>query len=522
MPAASRPFVERYLAGELAPFFEVHPGDTRSALARRPERPRAALAAALRREAERLAAPEAVFAALERLAHPESRVVVAGQQPGLLLGPAYTLSKAISALTLARELDSEDAPVVPIFWVAAQDHDTEEIDHAHLLDGQESLHRLELELPVGVPAGSMPLRSEWTRKICEGLQRAGGRREYLQEVLELVTTSAAVAESYADLSSALLYRLLGPDGLIVLDPTRPGLAPFFCAVLERELDYPLASVTAINEAATDLRELGLEPQLGRGREATNLFIEEDDEGLTRRQLLRYDGRSFHTSRRSYSGSELKTLLCEEPGRITPAAGLRPVTQDAVLPSAAFVVGPGELRYLAQLRGVYQHHDVAMPLIWPRASAVVLEPPTRRILQRYDLDYPTYAAAPDEALERALLRRHGHAESFEGALARLEAETEQLRRHVEAIDPTLKGSVERSRARVEQVIVLLREKAAAALSRQDHTTRRQFERLEAQLFPAGIPQERCLSPFSFFLKFGIEPMMSLYRTLPASGEHLLEP
>lgn len=522
MPAASRPFVERYLAGELAPFFELRPGDTDTALARRLERPRGALADALRREAERLGAPEPVLGALERLAHPESRVVVTGQQPGLLLGPAYTLSKALSAVALARDLDSEEAPVIPIFWVAAQDHDTEEIDHAHLLDGQESLHRLELELPVDVPSGSLPLRSEWTRMICEGLQRAAGRKEYLQEALELVTTSAATADSYADLCSALLYRLLGRDGLIILDPTRPGLAPLFGEILERELEDPLVSVAAINDAAGELRKLGLEPQLGRGREATNLFIEEVDEGLPRRQLLRYDGRGFHTSRRSYSVVELKTLLCEEPGRLSPAAGLRPVTQDAVLPTVAFVAGPGELRYLAQLRGVYAHHDVPMPLIWPRASAVVLEPPTKRILQRYGLDYPAYAAAREEALERALLERNGHAESFEAALVRLDAEAEELRRHVESIDPTLQGTVERSRVRVEQAIELLREKAVAALARQDDTTRRQFERLEAQLFPGGVPQERSLSPFSFFLKFGVGPMMSLYRSIGASGEHLLEP
>ena len=491
-------------------------------MARRAERPRQALAETLGLEAERLAAPPQVARALERLAQPNSRVVVTGQQPGLLLGPAFTLSKALSAIALAAELDREEEPVVPVFWVASQDHDTEEVDHTFLLDENEELLRLDLELPAQVPFGRIPFDAAWTPRICEFLQRASVRPEHLEGVLELVTRAAAVADTYADFCSALLYALLGQRGIVVLDPSRPGIAPFFCELLERELADPLASSARINEAAEELKRLGIEPQLGRASDATNLFVEEETGGLPRRELLRFDGKLFHTSANSYSRTQLSAMLCDEPGRLTPAAGLRPVTQDALLPTAAFVVGPGELRYLAQLRGVYEHHEVEMPLVWPRASVVVLEPPVRRILDRYGLTFGEYAAAPHEVLERVLLERHGHARSFAAALERLEVETGELRRHVAAIDPTLEGTVERSRARFEQTIELLREKSARALLRQDETTRRQFARLSAQLFPAGNPQERCLTPFSFFLKFGLGPMMSLYETVGAGGEHLLEP
>ncbi|HEX7003419.1 MAG TPA: bacillithiol biosynthesis cysteine-adding enzyme BshC [Trueperaceae bacterium] len=522
MPAHSRPLSERYLAGELAPFFQLPPGDLDAAVSRRLDRPRQEVAAALRAEAERLRAPRQVEEALDRLAHPRSRVVVTGQQPGLLVGPAYTLSKALSAIALARELDSDEAPVVPVFWNASQDHDTGEVDHAYLLDGQEQLQRLALDLPAAVPFGRIPFEAEWTLRICRGLKAVAGRPEHLEEALKLVTGAATSAQSYADFCSALLYALLGEQGLVILDPTRPGVAPFFCGVLERELQSPLASTVAINEAGERLRGVGLEPQLGRGREATNLFIEEETDGLPRRELLRFDGKEFRTSHRSYERNELAAIIREQPGRVTPAAGLRPVTQDAVLPTAAFVVGPGELAYLAQLRGVYELHDVEMPLVWPRASVVVLEPPVKRILGRYGLAYDEYATAPEEVLRRVLLELTGHAESFEAALERLAAEIESLNRHVAAIDPTLEGTVERSRMRLERTIELLREKTAGALMRRDGTTRRQFSRLEAHLFPAGRPQERVLSPFSFFLKFGSGPMMELYRTVGASGEHELAP
>ncbi|MEX2536770.1 MAG: bacillithiol biosynthesis cysteine-adding enzyme BshC [Trueperaceae bacterium] len=522
MASAPPPFVTHYLKGELAAFFSLPVGDTVAAMARPLDRPRAALADALRQDAKRLSAPVAVHDSLDRLAHPESRVVVTGQQPGLLLGPAYTLSKAMSAIRLARRLDSEERPAVPVFWVAGQDHDTEEIDHALLLDGEEQLQRIALELPSGAPSGRLPYRLEWGRSIIRGLARVSGRPEHLAEATALVEEASAAAESYADLFSALLYRLLGDEGLILLDPTRSTLAPFFGDVLKRELSDPLASVGAIVAAGEELQRRGFDPQLGRGREATNLFLEEDEEGVPRRQLLRYDGSRFHTANRSYARADLESVLCEEPARLTPAAGLRPTTQDAVLPTAAFVVGPGELRYMAQLRGVYEQHEVPMPLVWPRATSVVLEPPTRRILERYGLDYESYSAQRGEILDRVLLTRHGHGEAFEEALARLESEGEELHHRVAGIDPTLQGTVERGKERFTRTISLLRGKAAEALARQDVVTTRQFARLEAQLFPAGVPQERCLTPFSFFLKFGCGPMMTFYREMGVSGEYLLKP
>lgn len=522
MPVATPSFVQRYLDGELADFFELDPGAIGATLAKRPIRPRAELSQALRSEAKRLEAPAEVFVALDRLAQPDSRVVVTGQQPGLLLGPAYTLSKAMSAIRLAGVLDSEDTPVVAVFWLAAQDHDTAEVDHARLLDFDERLQRLSLPLPAGVAAGRIPWRDEWRELLCAGLQRVGGRLEHVEEAQRLVESACREASTFADACAGLLYRLLGRDGLIILDPTRPALAPFFSEVLERELNRPGESVKAIEDAGDRLRELGLQPQLGRGREATNLFLDEDEGQLPQRRLLRFDGRSFSTGDREYGPSELLKLLSEEPWRITPAAGLRPITQDAVLPTAAFVVGPGELGYLAQLRGVYQLHQVQMPLAWPRATSVVLEPPARRILERYGLDYQTFERERDAVMERVLLERHRHAGVFERVLAGLENDGDQLLEHVAAIDPTLAGTVERGRDNLERTLELLRSKTAAALARNDDTTRRQFGRLEAQLFPGGAPQERVLSPFSFFLKFGCEPMMELYRTMTASGEHLLRP
>lgn len=507
------PFETSYLSHALTELFAVTPGDTRAALKQFRPLDRDALSAALRRQAEKLGAPEAVFESLDKLRHPASRVVVTGQQTGLLLGPLYTLSKAVSAISLAKRLSTDAQPVVPVFWLASQDADSAEIDHAYLLDLNEQLHRLSLPLPEGVPAGRIGLTAAWVEEIIRKM-RGNGPEAHRDEVTSLLRRTAARAETLADWFGATLFELLGAEGLIVLNPLEPDLARLFAPILRAELDEPLRSGAAVNAAADTLKQQGYTPQLGRAAGATNLFLEEDGQ----RRLLRFDGQMFSTDAGSYSRDDLLTRLEADPTCLTPAAGLRPITQDAALPTAATVVGPGELRYFAQLRGVYEQHGVAMPLIWPRTTVTVLEPPVARILEKFGVSAADVQADFSGVRARVLLELHGHKLAFDNRLRALKNLSTSLREHVSAIDPTLKNPVTRAEADLHEIFGKLEAKSAAALADRDDVYTRQFGRLQAHLLPNGTPQERLVSPFSFFLKLGVRNVMDAFLQLPAEGEH----
>ena len=283
------------MRGELSPFFSLEPAQVDDALSIPRPAHRDELTQALRRYAQKLGAPEATFTSLDTLEHAESRAVVTGQQVGLLLGPLYTLSKAVTAVNLAKKLSTEDKPVVPIFWLASQDGDSEEIDHAYLLGLDEELHRFQLPLPADVPAGRIGLEPAWVETITTSLRGVSAHKTdtheaykeaYREEVIGLVTRTAERADTVADWFAAMLYALLGDQGLVIINPLEPDVAPLFRPVLEAELREPRASSLAINDAGERLRELGFAPQLGRGEEATNLFLEENGKRL----LLRFDGR----------------------------------------------------------------------------------------------------------------------------------------------------------------------------------------------------------------------------------------
>ncbi|WP_027482182.1 bacillithiol biosynthesis cysteine-adding enzyme BshC, partial [Deinococcus pimensis] len=360
---------DAYRAGTLRDFFRFTPDDLDAARAESPrDVDRAALASALRAYHSRLGTLDAgVEAQLARLAHPRSRVVVTGQQAGLLTGPAYSVHKGADAVLLARALDRDDEPVVPIYWVASQDHDVDEVAGVSLLDMDETPVHLRLDLPRGRMVGRVAWQPAWSRAVEDVLDRFSAPPEHVSRVRELVRRSEG--GSWADVFARLVHGLLGREGLVVLDPLEPELAALFAPALERELRAPTRSSALIEEAAGRLERLGFEPQLRRPEGATNLFLECED---GQRRLLRVDGRTLHADR-SYTAEDVLAILASDPTRVTPAAGLRPVVQDSVLPTVAFVVGPGEIAYGAQLREVYALHGLPQPLLWPRLSVTWLEP-----------------------------------------------------------------------------------------------------------------------------------------------------
>jgi bacillithiol biosynthesis cysteine-adding enzyme BshC len=520
--AAPRSLADAYRNGDLRSLWPVAAGDVASALEAPRPGDRRALVDALRASALRWGLTPAQEASLQRLENPHSRVVVAGQQVGWMLGPVFTLSKAISAIALARQLHSEARPVVPIFWMATQDHDVAEIDHAWLLGRNETLTRQSVPFPVGPAVGRMRFDPAWATQLEDALRAAdtvdGRPGPHLDAVLELWRDACGGAERWSDVFARLLKALLGDQGLLVVDPLDPRVAALWSPLLARELEDPEWTAEAVRRGGEALQALGYAPQLGRAAGASNLFVEWEPGAA--RALLRRDAGVWRVGDRAVSLADVKARLADDPTAVTPAAGLRPVLQDSLLPTAAFVVGPGELRYLAQLRDVYGHHGVAQPLLWPRVSVTVLQPPVRRILERYGLPP---AAARDDLLHlqhRIALDLQGHAGRFSAALATLEREGATLVAEVEAIDPTLVRSVLKGRRHFERTVLGLREKASAALARRDTHLSRQFERLQVHLRPNGGLQERVLTPFSFFLTLGVKPVMNAFASLPAEGHELL--
>ena len=465
---------------------------------------RSALVAALRDYHAHLGLlTPAAQAALDDLAHPQGRVVVAGQQAGLLTGPAYAVHKAADAVLLARELSTPEAPVRGVFWIASQDHDGEEVAWVSLLDMEERLWREVTELPEGIPVGRIPWQPEWTGALRDLLMRSQAPQPHREAVLARIEAATAPlpdgsTPGWADVFARLMFSLLGDQGLILLDPMFPPLARLMAPTLARELSDPLAGPAQIEAAAQTLLEMGLTPQLRRPAGATNLFLEEED---GQRRLLRVEGETFVTDTQSYHRQELLDLLEHDSTRLTPAAGLRPTVQDALLPNLALILGDGEIGYLAQLSEVYRRHGVTQPVVWPRLSVTWLEPNVARLLRRLGATAAEVQADPAGVLGRALAAERGLSATSQERLQELSQQWEALGAELAALDPTLQRSSERARRSALRHFSALQTRALAALAREEDTRTGQLRRLTTHLLPHGHPQERELSFMTYLLKHG---------------------
>lgn len=471
--------------------------------------PREALSAGLVAYLTRMGAPSAALEAARQLAHPASRAVVSGQQAGLLTGPSFTFYKAHSALQIARTHHTPERPVVAVFWVASQDHDTEEICSVGLLDLDERRHRLKLELPPAHPAGRIAF-GPFQKQVKELLDGFAGLPGMRRRILEATQGDW----SYSEVFARLMLEFLGPQGLVVLDPMAPELAPLFVQTLAEELTDPLASSLAINQTAEAMWEEGLQPGLGRGEAATNLFLEGSD-GV--RRLLRYRDRHFDDGQGHYSRADLEAILQHQPARLTPGAGLRPVVQDAVLPTLAFVVGPSEMKYVAELGGVYGLHGLEPPAVVRRLSATVLEPPILRILGKYGLEAWAFQEHPESHFETSLAAKNTRAQELRAHLSTIEAEFG----HIQTLlpDPTLERPRRRAVHRIRHELERLQHKIVQAELKQDSTLQHHFERLRQHLTPEGQPQERVYPFVMYLLKHGHTLLRQLSQA-PEVGRHLL--
>ncbi len=509
--------LEAFNSGAVRSLHRLASGDLQGAVRDIRRAPRPEITSALLAYLKRIAAPTESIKNAERLAHPRSGAVVAGQQAGWLTGPALTVTKAVNAITLAGELDRKDQPVIPVFWVASQDHDTLEVSSTRLMDFDERLIELRISLPKGVPVGRIRLEDTWKAEAKASIAGQNVPNPW-KALVEQELNHAFEGQNLGEAFARLMSTLLGHHGLVVLDPLAPEFSFLFREVLEREIDDPLLGPMHIENAARALEAQGVSATLRRPAQATNLFLE-DETG--QRRLLRFDGQRFTTEARSYSRDEIKRTLASEPSRISPAAGLRPVVQDSVLPTIAAILGPSELAYQLQLLGVYEFHGIPQPLLWPRMQVTWIEAPTRRALKRFDLSVYGFMRNPDESIERALLKRTRAATLFEMGLEHFDETFAALLTQVLEIEPTLEGSVERARKRVLHHVSQLQHKLGHALVRTNSDDARAATRLKHHLLPAGIPQERSLSFLTYRLKYG-PSTLELLLALPSQGTHLLEP
>lgn len=432
---------------------------------------------------------------LAELAKPGTVAVVTGQQVGLFSGPSYTVYKALSAIRAARTLSERGIPAVPVFWLATEDHDFAEVDHVWVFNQDHRPVRVGLERdatatprPVGgIAVEQFPLAA--LRQALDGLP-------FADEAMALVEEAYAPGRSMGEAFASLIRGLFGKYGLLLIDPMDRAIREIAAPLVKRAVERMPELSDALIERSKVLVSRGYHAQVLVDAKTSLVFLLENGERVA---LRRTSGNDFVAPQRRISTAE----LAEHAAELSPNAVLRPVVQDYVLPTAAYIGGPAELAYLAQSGVIYQILGEHQPAAFPRSGFTLIDERARKRMTRYELN-PTDLFMREQRLRELIATRlvpaalHGN---IERTRLGVEAALDSLAADLAGFDPTLAAALTTSRRKIEYQVGKIARKTAAQIMARDEQAGRDTAFLSGLVFPESHLQERLYSIVPFLAKFG---------------------
>lgn len=479
----------------------------------------------LARQNKAFGSPDRTFQHIDLLRESRTFAVVTGQQTGLFMGPLYTVYKALTAIHLA-EWMGDQFPAhkfVPVFWLETEDHDLEEANEAGFITRQNEfvlLHNGEMDPETKnlYPVGGMQL----TDTIGATIEKL---RDLLQPTDFSETMVGAAEKAYTPdatygLAFPRLFNALFKDsGLIFVDPSDKSLKQFLSPVIMREIEtHPAAGEEVIARSA-ELEEhyhAQIKPR------ALNLFFHHNG----KRYPIEPAESDFFLrgSRKRLTMEELTTAAEEAPEQFSPNVLLRPIFQDYLFPTAAYVAGPSEVAYFAQLGPVYDHFQIPMPIIFPRASITIVENKILSVLEKYNLPFNAMFSAEEDLLKEILV--HGGDDDasmieYQDIRRSVDDSLQKLKEFAIGFDPNLRNPAETTIANFHKSLGTFEEKMFQMKKQQDEVTRRQIQKLLVNLAPGGKPQERMLNILAFSNKYGEDILRKIEDyCIPFPAEHRL--
>ncbi len=437
---------------------------------------------------------------LELLAQPGTLVVATGQQAGLFSGPAYTIFKALHAARLAKWLTSQGISAVPVFWVATEDHDFEEVNHTWVFDAAHRPVKLEMRRSASTqPVGTVPLVSPPVSELRAALQGL----PFGEEVADLVEESYRGGNTMGGAFSELLRKLLGRIDVLQLDPMLPEFRALAAPALRTAVQMHGELTQGVMARNRELVDAGYHAQVHVEEQTSFVFLLENGKRLA----LRRTGSEFGQNGRRFSMED----LASRAESLSPNALLRPVVQDSILPTVACIMGPAEASYLAQSEVLYRAILGRMPVVVPRTGFTILDGHSEKLLRRYGLSLPDFFTAEDVLRERIATRLVPPAlhQALGDTAKSVDHAIERLRGDLAAFDPTLASALDRSRRKIAYQLSKIEGKAGREAMRRSDRATTDAASLYGLIFPERHLQERLYSILPFLAKHGLDLVEHIY-------------
>jgi bacillithiol biosynthesis cysteine-adding enzyme BshC len=471
-----------------------------------PDRRRQAIVTALREQ-------NGDSAELAKLSQRDTVAVVTGQQVGLFSGPAYTIFKALTAVRLARQLNEQGISAVPVFWLATEDHDLAEVDHTWVFNEHATPARLSVTSAVtnGGPVGLVRA----TEVPLHELRAAMGELPFAEEVAKQVAYAYRPGVPLGAAFRSLLQNVLRGCGLLYLDPLGPGVRAIAAEFLTEAAERVPELVAALRHRSEELTGAGYHAQVYLDEDSSLLFLM----GEQKRTALRWRDGQFVGRDHAYTLADLSG----QAERLSPNALLRPVMQDYLLPTAAYIGGPSETAYMAQAQVLYEKLLGRMPVIFPRNSFTLLDARATKLLERYGLSILQLLDCQEKvkSMIASRLVPTTLSDDFGRKRSEVTSALEHLQSHLVDFDPTLAAAAKKSIAKISYQLEKLSKKTAREAMRRDARAAEDAAYLMDLIYPHQHLQERFYSIVPFLAKHGFDlPSRLLEQTQLACPDHMV--
>ena len=532
LPATNR-FATGYLSGneEIQSFFHYNfqsASDYNSRLGELSERKfyRQELAQHITDFMSRFPTSSRVAENIEKLKLENSVAVIGGQQAGLLTGPLYSVHKVISIIKLAEQKEQElGVPVVPVFWVAGEDHDYQEVNHVYVLNERKPEKKV---YPAKNHQKIMITETKLDKDMCiswvEEIIESYGETNYTNNLRQFTQKALDASTTFVDFFATIIMEMFKEQGLLIVDSGNPELRKLEKEYFLQQIENYATITKQVLSQQQVTEKAGFKQAIEIGENAANLFYTDPD--TDERILLVFDSETGLFSGKNggvgFTKEELVNIATEFPERLSNNVVTRPLMQEWLFPTLAFIGGPGEIAYWAELKQVFEHFGIKMPPLVPRLNITILDRSIETDLAELNLDLKDVLEAGTSKHELKFidsLKDRELEELFTETKNYLKLQYESIREKSEQVDKTLRPLATKNEEILLKQIGFMEQKVHESVCRKHDDILRKFSRIENALRPNGVPQERIWNPYYYLNRYGIDFFSNLL-TLPFTfdGSH----
>lgn len=452
----------------------------------------------------------------------QTLAIVGGQQAGLFGGQLMILYKAITIIQLAREWRNKlQRTVVPIFWIAGEDHDFDEVNHVHVLSNTQQIEKLKVDHPSGVrtSVSRLPLSPEAWEEALHKLDQSLMDTEFKASLIDKMRSAVQDGATLSDAFARWMAMLFGEYGLVLIDADEPSVRALESSMFEKLIVQNESFAASLMSSQTEVSQAGYGIQAEIHEDAANLFVFAEGARL----LLHREGEVFADKKNTvnYSKADLLAKAMSTPEQLSNNVMSRPLMQEFLFPVLATVLGPGEIAYWALTKQAFQHFHMRMPIVVPRLEFTLIEGTIKKQMDKYELTLTDVLERFDERKQAWLDAQDTLQlnERFQAVKESFLSTYAPLVESLGGINPGVKKLGDTNLAKIVEQIDYLHHKASEASHTQFDAAIRQLDRVRLTIFPLAKPQERVYNGCAYLNRYGNVWLHHLLETpIPVDGTH----